>query len=286
MFDHLLVPLDGSPLAECVLPHALGVAKAFGALSGVARRLHEADLEVRHDCVEGQAAIRIIEFAHRHGVNLIAMSSHGRSGLSGWNVSSVVQKIMLRANISTLLVRAYQAVGDELTQLRYQRLLVTLDCSHRAECVLPLVTRLASFHEAELLLAHVVRRPEMPRRAPLAAEDVELADRVVTRNKQEAVRYFKHLRSRLASDVVEIRHSLLVGESPAATLHELVERENAELVVMSAHGHSGGTRWPYGSVAISFIAYGHTPLLIVQDLSPDEVESSYAEIAAREHKGH
>lgn len=321
MFDHLLVPLDGSPLAECVLPYVLGVAKAFGArttllqvleqphtvegtravdpldwhltkaeaeayLNRVARRLQEAGLEVRHDCIEGQAAERIIEFAHRHGVTLIAMSSHGRSGLSGWNVSSVVQKIMLRAHISTLLVRAYHAVDSELSVLRYRRLLVALDCSHRAECVLPLVTRLASFHEAELLLAHVVRRPEMPRRAPLASEDVELADRVVTRNKQEALRYLKHLRSRLGSEVSEIQHRLLVGDNAAATLHDLVEREATELVVMSAHGHSGGTRWPYGSVAVSFIAYGHTPLLIVQDLSPDEVECSYAEIAAREHKGH
>ncbi len=69
-------------------------------------------------------------------------------------------------------------------------------------------------------------------------------------------------------------------------MHELVAQENIDLVVLSAHGHSGGTKWPYGGVALNFIAYGTTPLLIVQDLSQDERESTQAEMAAREYKGH
>ncbi|MEA3398019.1 MAG: universal stress protein [Chloroflexota bacterium] len=49
-----------------------------------------------------------------------------------------------------------------------------------------------------------------------------------------------------------------------ALLHNLVEQVDADLVVLSAHGHSGETRWPYGNVVVSFIGYGATPLLIVQ----------------------
>ena len=65
-----------------------------------------------------------------------------------------------------------------------------------------------------------------------------------------------------------------------------MQQENVDLVVLSAHGCSGRTEWPYGSLVVNFIAYGTTPLLIVQDLSPDEVEHTQAEMVTREHKGH
>lgn len=47
----------------------------------------------------------------------------------------------------------------------------------------------------------------------------------------------------------------------------MVEQQDADLVMLVAHGRSGGGRWPYGSVATSFIAYGTTSLMIMQDLS-------------------
>jgi nucleotide-binding universal stress UspA family protein len=318
MFDHILVPLDGSSLAECVLPHAVAVAQAFGAqltllqvsersrtpgptqfvdplgwyiseaeakayLDGWTARLQEAGLRAENTLLEGQAAGRIIEFAHDHDVNLIILSSHGRSGLSGWNVSSIVQKIILRAYVPVMIVRAYQPVTGDLAGLRYQRLLVPLDCSQRAECVLPLATTLARSHESELLVVHVVSRPQMPRRAPLAQEDIELADQITERNRLMAAGYLQQLQSRLD---VDAQTRLLVSDNAVATLHELVQQENVDLVVLSAHGYSGGTKWPYGSMVINFIAYGTTPLLIVQDLSWDEVERTRAEMAVREYKGH
>jgi nucleotide-binding universal stress UspA family protein len=224
-----------------------------------------------------------MEFARNQEASLIILSSHGRSGLSGWNVSSVVQKIVLRACMPTMIVRAYQSVTNDLKGLRYRRMLVPLDCSQRAECVLPLATTLARFHKSQLLLTHVVRRPEMVRRALPTQEEIELVNRLTEHNRLEANRYLKQLQSRLPSDV---HLCLPVDDNAAATLHEMVEQENVDLVVLSAHGHSGGTKWPYGSVTLNFIAYGTTPLLIVQDLSQDELESTQAEMATRERKGH
>lgn len=318
MFDQILVPLDGSPLAECVLPHAVAVAQAFGGrvtllrvlerpqslnrgrsfdlldwriaaaesrayLEGVAKRLEGVGLAVESAVVEGQAAEQVIEFARTRGVDLIILSSHGQSGLSGWNVSSVVQKIIMRACMPTMIARAYQPFPPSLTGLRYRRLLLALDGSQRAECVLPPATTLARVHGAQVVLAHVARRPEMPRRVPPTAEDLELVHRITERNRQEAADYLEDLRSHLP---VETRTLLLVEDSVPTALHQLVEQEEVDLVMLSAHGSSGGARWPYGSVAVSFIAYGTTPLLIVQDLSPDELERSLAELAARETKGH
>lgn len=318
MFEHLLVPLDGSRLAECVLPHTVALAEAFGArvtllsalerahetsrsqsvsplgwqirraeastyLGGMTGRLQELDVRTESVILEGQAAERIIEFARDNHVELIVISSHGRSGLSGWNVSSVVQKIVLRAYVPVMIVRAYQPFTNDLRGHRYRRMLVPLDCSQRAECVLPLATTLAQFHESQLILAHVVSRPETPHRVPLTQEEIELANQITERNQQEAARYLEGLCLRLGVDV-ETR--LIVADNAASALHELVDQERVDLVVLSAHGYTGGTKWPYGSVALSFVAYGATPLLIVQDLSPGEIERTQAEMAAREYKGH
>jgi nucleotide-binding universal stress UspA family protein len=318
MFEHILIPLDGSPLAECVLPHAVALAQAFGSrvtllqalergpaadrartvdplgwhlrkaeadayLGGLAARLRKLGLRTESRLLEGQAAEQIIEFARGHDVELIILSSHGRSGLSEWNISSVVQKTILRAYMPAMIVRAYQPCTGDLGSLRYRRLLVPLDGSQRAECVLPLATALARFHGSQLLLAHLVCRPEIPRRVPLTQVETELVSELTERNRLVASSYLEQIRSQLS---VDVESRLLVSDDIAATLHELVEQEDVAMVVLGAHGYSGRTKWPYGSVALSFIVYGTTPLLIVQDLCQEEVERTRAEMAATEHKGH
>jgi hypothetical protein len=56
--------------------------------------------------------------------------------------------------------------------------------------------------------------------------------------------------------------------------------------MLAAHGYSGERRWPYGSVTTSFIAYGNTSLMIMQDLPSSEIHPTRAELAVREGKGH
>ena len=313
MFDRILLPMDRSPLAECVLPHTVALARAFKSqvtlvhvmdplhrpnwgravdplnwrirkaetesyLGDLVLRLQTAGLRTEKQILEGQAAERIVEFSLKYNVPLTMLSSHGQSGLTGWNVSSVVQKVILRAHTSIMIVRAYQPTSADVTGLRYRRLLVPLDGSQRAECVLPMAATLARFHQAQIVLAHIVMRPEMPRRTPPTDEDVELADRIVERNQTEALHYLDQVKSQLSGDIQVL---VLVGDHGAATLHELVDQEKIDLLLLTAHGYSGQTRWPYGSVVSSFIAYGTTPLLIVQDLPQDKTEPTWAEVAAR-----
>ena len=66
----------------------------------------------------------------------------------------------------------------------------------------------------------------------------------------------------------------------------MVAQEHVDLVLLSAHGYSGGTKWPYGSITLNFIAYGTSPLLIVQDLSRDQMQRTQVEMVTREYKGH
>lgn len=318
MFNEILVPLDGSSLAECVLAHVVAMATSFHAvavllrvlgqehaegaagpadpvgwhlaeaeaqsyLQEVADRLASNDVSAETVVLQGEPAERVLELAKERGSGLIVLSSHGQSGLSGWNVSSVVQKIILRAYRSVMIVRAYQPGSERGGVARYRRILVPLDGSQRAECVLPVAAVLAEANRGTLLLTHVVREPEMPRQTKPTEEDLQLAQRLVERNTVEAEAYLGRLEKRLS---VDAQTRLLVGGDVATMLQDAVESEEADLVVLSAHGYSGAPRRTYGSITASFVAYGITPLLIVQDIEEGESQPSQAELLIKEHKGH
>ena len=185
MIDHILVPLDGSSLAERVLPHLLAIARPFESrvtllrvmsrehsegigrridpldwqmreaearayLNRMAKNLSETDVDVDHALLEGEPATRILEYAQNENVDLIILSSHGVSGLTSWNISSVVHKTVNRVHTPTMIVRAHQTLPDEVTEVEYNRLMVPLDGSHRAECVLPMASRLAGHEQGHL----------------------------------------------------------------------------------------------------------------------------------------
>jgi len=321
MINHILVPLDGSALAECSLPHvlAIGVAnnaritllhvlelqhtrgigqvidplewhlkkqEASGYLTHIADRLKAAHLTVDKIILEGLPADSVIDYANNEDIDLIALSTHGNSGLSGWTISSVVQKIIMRSYKSTLLVRAYRSSAGDLTKFRYNRLFVGLDCSTRAEYILPTAVKLAQIQSAQLVLGMVIRQPEILDRFPPSDEEFELANRINNRNRQVAAHYLEQIHSQVSTQGIDLQTRLIVSDNITNTLHEMVEQEKADLVMLVAHGRTGDDHWPYGSIATSFITYGTTPLLLMQDLSAEAIKRTPAEEAARETKGH
>jgi nucleotide-binding universal stress UspA family protein len=228
----------------------------------------------------------VIEFARSNNVDLIALSTHGNSGLSGWNVSGVVQKILLRSYKSTLLVRAYLTSATTTTKVRYKRLFIGMDCSARSEYVLPLAINLAQFYKAQLILETVIEKPRMINRMPVPQDVAELANQLVQKNQQAASHYFKQLLAQFSTKELKIKTHISIGDNSIAVLHDMAEESNADLVLLVAHGETGERRWPYGSVTTSFIAYGNTSLLIMQDLSDSEIHQTRAERAIAESKGH
>ena len=317
IFDKILVPLDGSALAERVLPHLVELQSAFGSevillrvldpssqstpagavdpvewqirkaeadtyLEGVASRLNQVGLSVSAVVREGKAAETTVEFCAENKIPLILLSSHGESGLTGWNVSSVVQKIILRARTSVLIVRAYESVPAGLGELHYERILIPLDGSQRAEGVLPVAAALAKANDAEVMAVRVVRKPEMPSRTPLTDEDRQLIDKLVDRNRAEASNYLADIKARFDG---RLETRLVISDDVSGSIYDLVDQVEADLVMMSAHGYTGKSRWPYGGLVISFIAYGNTPLFILQDLPRERIEPTEAELAAREVGG-
>jgi nucleotide-binding universal stress UspA family protein len=322
MINHILVPLDGSTLAECVLPHIAAIAPVTNAritllhvlqpipngrgtpavdpvewhlqkqnaekyMEGIVIRLNESGiLGVESMILEGNPAGAVIDFARSNNVDLIVLSTHGHSGLSGWNVSGVVQKILLRSYKSTLLVRAYLPSATGTTKVRYKRLFVGLDCSARSEFVLPFAINLAKFHKSQLILETVIEKPRVIKRMPVSQEIAELSNEFIERNLQAASHYFKQLLAQFSAKDLKIKTHISIGENAIAVLHDMAEESNADLVLLAAHGETGERRWPYGSVTTSFIAYGNTSLLIMQDLPDTEIHQTRAERAIREIKGH
>jgi nucleotide-binding universal stress UspA family protein len=318
MFKRIILPLDSSKLAECVLPHLLAIAhicepevqllrvlEPFGVtarmrmidpvdwqirkaeaesyLSGIAKRLQDAGMRVSTNLLDGKPAEQIIEVAHSWDADLILMSSHGQSGISPWNVSSVVQQVILRARRSLMIIRAYLPVTEELTAQSYRKIFLPLDGSQRAEMPLMLAESLARAYNSEILAAHVVRQPELPRRTSASQEDLLLVNQLTERNRTEAIKYLEDLKSRIS---MAIQTKLEISSSISRSLHQMADENGVDLTILSAHGYSGDTRWPYGSVGLGFIVYGNTPLLILQDLPTNRIELTQAEMLARETGGH
>jgi nucleotide-binding universal stress UspA family protein len=313
---HILAPFDGSAVAECALPFVGALARAFSAkvtllhvleasetatdagqgvdslewemariealsdLSRVQKKMTSAAQAINIEVVQGRAAEQIVHFAAREGVDLIVMATHGAGGLNDWSLAGTVQKVLGTTEASVVLVPALHfSAGPEIA---LKRMLVPLDCSARAECILPAATELARVHNAELILAHVVTEPELPRRLSPTDEDLELAERLVERNRSEAQHYLNEIRGRLAATVrVEVR--LVVSPRPASALRELAKEEEVDLVVLCAHGNTGDVRQRFGSVPADFLRDCEQPVIIVQDLAQPR---SASRAAGADRQGH
>ncbi len=318
---HVLVPLDGSPLAEGALPWAVAVAPALPArvtllrvlekppLSSSTSHHHDAvDWEMRRveaqseltridrelkargltsstELLEGRPAEQIIDFARAQHVDLVVLSSHGEGGLSGWVLSSTVLMVVARTHSSVLLVPARETQGRRIGEVQIRRLLVPLDCSPRAECILPLATALSRAHEAEIILAHVVPEPEMPRRLPPSGEDLAVASTLTERNRLEAERYLGELRDRLVEQNLRVGTRIVVSSQRARAIRAMADETGVDLVMVSAHGRTGDANERYGSVAARLLEQSRRPILVIQDLGSGR-EPTPEEEAARSRPGH
>jgi nucleotide-binding universal stress UspA family protein len=308
MLKHILVLLDESFYAEYALAHAVAIANTLNAqvtllrlmeqtpvttskhlidpldwqvykmeteaeLNRLSSRLKDMGLQVQQAVQEAKSAELIIDFAQEHEVDLIVVA------LPDHDTGDITSQFMRHTNIPVLIARADSVVKRDPSIETYHKILVPLDGSPRAEVVLSLASTLASASGAELILAHVVHKPEISRRAPLSPEDANLANQLVDRNREEGLNYMENLVSRLNGSV---HYRLLVDDNVANALHDLVEQEAADLVILSAHGYSGLPRWPYGSIAGSFIAFGDKPVLVVQDLPNRSVQPRQVDAPLRQ----
>jgi nucleotide-binding universal stress UspA family protein len=227
-------------------------------LNTLAERLRATGIETQVTVSETLEPEKLIEYAQSNEVDLILVSKQTD------NIDSMIHGLMKRTNIPILIVpQSGFLLNDDANKNCYQRILIPLDGSQRAEFILPMATFLAQTCQSQLILTHIIRKPEMPRHAPLTLQEAELAERIIESNRIEATHYLEQVAARLPGNVT-IR--LLVNDNIPMTIHRLAEEELIDLIMLSAHGYTGEPMWPYGSVTNSLIAYSVRPVLVVQDL--------------------
>jgi nucleotide-binding universal stress UspA family protein len=304
MQPKILVPLDGSPLAEAVLPRAAAWARATGGvvvltrvsapalvapptawtiptpLVGYENTLHDMDLardyltdaamrlkqtgvEVETTGLDGDPAAAIIAYAEEHPeVTLIAMATHGRSGLSRWVLGSVAEKVLHAAPVPLLLVRPDGNETPAAPSSDLQTILVPLDGSIFAEQALEVAFASARTTGAALRLVTALPVPD-----DMAATDSGLTPAPVPAQYQievaQLTAYLEQQAEPLRRAEITVETQIVNGRPADAILHAAAEA-HAGLIVMATHGRSGLQRLWLGSVAMKVVQGATLPVLLVR----------------------
>ena len=282
----LLVPLDGSPLAETILPVAEEWAKEEEAevillravlarhgpggdttgaqvraveegeayLQAVADRLARRGLErIRRAAWDDEPAAAIARAVARDGVDLIAMATHGRSGLSRLLLGSVAETVVRAARVPVLLIRGQSAWKPWATG----KILVPLDGSEASEGILPVVERLAAPRDLTLVLFKVID--------PLASSALSEASirphQWMALRREDAERYLAKVAEPLMVNGLQVECAVRYGRA-AETIAAFAGRERADLIAMATHGRRGLSRLLLGSVAAGVLRSAPVPVLL------------------------
>jgi nucleotide-binding universal stress UspA family protein len=297
----MLVALDGSKLAENVLPYARVVAGALGlrldlltvvdsmdfartthaghirdldpiidaALQGSKQYLETVarsftGIAVDHCFVEqGNPEEIIIEKAAGDKGTLIGMATRGRSGIHRWLMGSVAEKVLRGATNPLLLVRG-DAERNTSGKAALKSVVVPLDGSNLAETVLPHAIELAKKLGLEIVLTRAYQPPLTSYTAAADAPYIPNADAVRTAVREEAEAYLEAKVSELKLNGIEKVSSILMLGSGADEIIDLGRKTPDNLIAMCTHGRSGVNRWILGSVTEKVVRHSGDPVLVVR----------------------
>lgn len=299
MIRSILVPLDGSALAERALPTAAALAARLGArlhlvtvhppsalplpaedplgeLTTLDRQSREAEREYlrqqareaaeRHAVaatealLQGEPAAELARYAAEHEIDLVVMTTHGRGGFSRFWLGSVADRLLRRLERPVLLLRGDGGASPGLELV--ERVLVPLDGSRLAETALDFSRRLLASDGARLQLVMVVEPPFLfaPPPPPGAAERFDAAP--LQRRQLLAYRYLRRLARAAEADGIPAAVEAVVGQDPARALVSYAEERRVSLIVMASRGRGGLERLVLGSVADKVIRSAGVPVLV------------------------
>lgn len=303
MFRRLLVPLDGSRLAETVLPLAESLAEAEAVSGGaiiillhvleqgapaavhgerhlqaedesdayleeIATRLREQGLPVEshtHEVPQGDVPRSIAAHAVEGHADLIILSTHGSGGVRQLLFGSVAQQVLKQGTMPVLLARPPD--GDEVP-FKPDRLLVPLDGSAAAEAALQPACHLAKLFGASIHLVMVVATGATTRGELQAIEQaLPTATRATLELEGlEAEEYLNQVAVRVreeSADAVRVTTEVRRGATPRALADEAAEPE-VGLVVVATHGRAGLQAIWAGSVTSRLLARTRAPILLLR----------------------
>ena len=299
----ILVCIDRSPVSEACLQHAVAISKSLGSamtLLHVMQPSHERpglqatdvfDWEIsrqeasaymeslgregtmasgQHVDVrleQGHPAERITAVARELDADLTVLGSHGQRGAAAWNLGSTVLQVLAVTRGSVLIARSNSAGAGDVSP---NRILVPLDGSLRTESVLPTAVRIAKKYGSELLLVLVVREP-VPTSVLHTPEDLEVARDLAARLEARGKGYLEGLRDQLVREGASVRTLVLRTADEKQSLLDLSQKEQSDLIVLSAHGATCNSASTFGSVTAHLLTHSVVPLLVLQDLRDSEL---------------
>ncbi|MBI3966230.1 MAG: universal stress protein [Chloroflexi bacterium] len=292
--QQIVVPLDGSQLAERALPYASALARLGGGrlilvraamahifpgqdveaaqiavteraeteLTDVTNRLRADRLDVEPHLCYDDAASAILGVTDRVKADLIVMSTHGRSGLGRWIYGSVADEVLRHAQVPVLLVPS--VCERTWPEGRPLRILVPLDGSELAESALIPARDLAQQVGAEIVLLRIVE--------PIVAGYPETYPFDIEPDLNTVESYVTNLASELRQAGLSVTAVADFGY-PVSRIVATATEKQADLIVMATHGHGGIARLVLGSVATGVAQRAHTPLFLSR---PSAVHSTIA----------
>lgn len=296
MFDRVLIPLDGSPRAESVVHHTLRLlsvpdvevdllvvvdmegkiapgsvpvtcsghaAKQY--LAQVAGILTGRGIRAVTDVRFGPAAPKILEHAEQSHASMIAMSTHGRSGLERLVHGSTAEAVLRQTPVPLLLVRGTENVPAAPPGDTPLRILVPLDGTADGEAILPYVRNLARRLQARVELLRVIEF------IPVLHGDEGVMEGAFDHLTLGASEYLRAIGARVRQEGIETEQTV-VRSSPANGILERGNSGSVDLVAMSTHGRTGLRRLLLGSVAESVLRELRVPLLTVRVAIPAHAE--------------
>jgi nucleotide-binding universal stress UspA family protein len=315
MLKHILVPLDGTPLAEAALQPAALLAERFGTevillvrsietwpagesipsdgltamfkaeeyLTTVASKLAGRGFTVQRAVLGRKPASGISAEADYHQADLIVMTTRGRQGLDALLHPSVTWEVLRQTSAPILTWRVKEEPGKApdlawvppFLQDVSAPLLVPLDGSLLAEQALPLARTFAQQLGNPLLL---VRAAEQPFIAGSAIDYAQMLARAQEWSLAEATSYLERKRLELAGVGLHITIHGHLGDA-TTIIRDEAQKHRAGLVVMASHGRGGLGRFLVGSVARRLLSQLEIPILLVRS---QPAEHSPAE-AAEQH---
>jgi nucleotide-binding universal stress UspA family protein len=231
------------------------------ALAAECRNEFKPDVTV--DLHGGPVADVLQGYAQRHNVDLIVMSTHGRTGVSRLSLGSITDSLIRHTSIPVLVVKTPESYLNPHLGLAFKRIVVPLDGSVLAEQVLPRMMTLAKLESADVLLLQVLvphsysQKEMFDPNLPWWDKDVSLAQA-----------YLYRIASRLRRNGLIVTTDIVIGENAADAIGDFASREKADLIAIATHGRGGLARILRGSVADAIMHSGKMSMLV---LKPDEL---------------
>jgi nucleotide-binding universal stress UspA family protein len=224
---------------------------------------------------EGEPASYVVREAEREQGGLIAMCTHGRSGITRWVMGSVTDKVLHATTNPLLIVRA-KPEGSSSTDVKLNTVIVPVDGSSLAEQSLPHVVALAGALHLRVMLVRVTGSAEeyyqysaYQRAGTLPGVDsrARSIEELSREADARAMEYLHRVREKLLREGVSSIEERLLHGQPAGAIVDLARETQDSLIVMTTHGYSGLERWVMGSVTDRVVRHSGGPVLVIRSVT-------------------